>query len=118
MPHTKEVEEFLKSIGPFYEIADSDDGGERTAFTPNEMSDVMEEATNQSSQIQSRDPNMSADLDITNRGTDSRFNYGVNMKGGPLVLLPKCENAPQYDPLVVVANLWDGVGVRWMVSTF
>ena len=69
MPHTKEVEEFLKSIGPFYEIADSDEE-ERAAFTPNEMSDVVDEAANQSSQIQSRDPNISADLEVTvNTGT-------------------------------------------------
>ena len=26
MPQTKEVEEFLKAIGPFYEVADDDDG--------------------------------------------------------------------------------------------
>ena len=64
MPHTKEVEEFLKSIGPFYEIADSDEE-ERAAFTPNEMDDAVDKAANQSSQIQSHDPNISADLNIT-----------------------------------------------------
>ena len=63
MPHTKEVEDFLGSIGPFYEIAYEE---ERATFTP---SDVMDEAANdQSSRIQSHDPNMSADLDIINTG--------------------------------------------------
>ena len=64
MPHTKEVEEFLKSIGPFYEVADSDEES-RAAFTPNDMDDVTDEAANQSTQIQSHDLNISADLDIT-----------------------------------------------------
>ena len=27
MPQTKEVEQFLKSIGPFYELADTEQGG-------------------------------------------------------------------------------------------
>ena len=67
MPHTKEVEEFLKSIGPFYELADSDKE-ERAAFTPNEMDNVVDEVANQSSQIQSHDPNISADLNITDIG--------------------------------------------------
>ena len=73
MPHTKEVEEFLKSIGPFYEVADSDE--EERA--PSEVDDVMEEAANQSLQIQPRDPNISADLDVAvNIGTDnSDSNY-------------------------------------------
>ena len=71
MPHTKEVEEFLKSIGPFYEVADSDEE-ERVAFTPNEMDDAMDEAANQSSQIQSHDPNISADLSNTyEKGTEN-----------------------------------------------
>lgn len=69
MPHTKEVEDFLKSIGPFYELADSDEE-ERTVFTPNVVDDVIDEAANQSSQIQSHDPNISTNLDTTNIGKD------------------------------------------------
>ena len=65
MPHTKEVEEFLSSIGPFYEFAYEE---ERATSIP---SDIMDEAANQSSRVQSHDPNMSADPDIINTGTDN-----------------------------------------------
>ena len=66
MPQTKEVEDFLKSIGPFYVITDSDEE-ERT--TPNDMDDdVTGETTNQSVQIGSQDPNISVDLETSNTG--------------------------------------------------
>ena len=68
MPQTKEVEDFLKSIGPFYVITDSDEEG-RATFTPNNMDDdVTGETTNQSVQIGSQDPNISVDLETSNTG--------------------------------------------------
>ena len=72
MPQTKEVEDFLKSIGPFYEIAESEEEGEekeRATLTPNQLDDVTGETTNQSLQVESHDPNISADLSINNTGT-------------------------------------------------
>ena len=65
MPQTKEVEDFLKSIGPFYEVADSEEEEEkeeeeeeedkRSTFTPVEIDDVTGEKTNDISQIESHD---------------------------------------------------------------
>lgn len=72
MPQTKEVEDFLKSIGPFYEIADSGEeevDGEKPTSTPNELDDVTGETTNQSFQIESHDPGLSADLSINKTET-------------------------------------------------
>ena len=88
MPQTKEVEEFLKTIGPFYEIVDSDEE-QRSTFTPD---DVMDEAANQSSQIESHDPNISADLDITNTGTLHQFNQEFKCGRGSLPLHLNCPN--------------------------
>lgn len=66
MPQTKEVEDFLKSIGPFYEIADSEEevDGERPKFNPSELDDVTGETTNQNFQNESHDPSLTADLSI------------------------------------------------------
>ena len=60
MPQTKEVEDFLKSIGPFYEVADSEEEEKekeeeaKSTFTPD---GVTGEKTNDISQIESHDPN-------------------------------------------------------------
>ena len=72
MPQTKEVEDFLKSIGPFYEIADSGEeevDGERPTFTPNDLDDVTDETTNQSFQTESHDPSLNANLSINKTET-------------------------------------------------
>ena len=57
MPQTKEVEEFLKSIGPFYEMADSEEEEEEEEKSPSEVDDVTGEKTNEVSLIDSHDPN-------------------------------------------------------------
>ena len=58
MPQTKEVEEFLKSIGPFYEMADSEEEEkEEEEKSPSEVDDVTGEKTNELSLIESHDPN-------------------------------------------------------------
>ena len=43
MPQTKEVEEFIKSIGPFYEIADSEAEGEMEEEGEREEEEKKEE---------------------------------------------------------------------------
>ena len=74
MPQTSEVEEFLKSIGPFYEIAESDEEEEEeeeersSMFTPNEIDDVTGELPNQSLQGESHDWNIKSNLDINSSG--------------------------------------------------
>ena len=68
MPQTPEVEEFLKSIGPFYEIAYSDEELLMDGFTQNELDAIEDETANQSSQVKSRDSATCVEVDVTVEG--------------------------------------------------